>query len=80
MHPHSVLNGLSLGSSGVHAYFLHSFHLVPADEKDLVATAEYGGRVSAIIARDNILGMQFHPEKSQVLGLGLLCNFLRWTP
>lgn len=79
-HPHAVLNGLALGSSGLHAYFLHSFHLLPAQPKDLVAIAEYGGRVSAIIARDNILGMQFHPEKSQVLGLGLLRSFLQWSP
>jgi glutamine amidotransferase len=77
---HPVLESLSLGQAGLHAFFLHSFHLLPAHDDDLVAIAHYGGQVSAIVARDNILGMQFHPEKSQVLGLGLLRNFLRWMP
>lgn len=77
---HPVLDGLSFGEAGLHAYFLHSFHLLPADENDLLASAEYGGPVSAIVGRGNIVGTQFHPEKSQRLGLKLLSNFVTWNP
>lgn len=77
---HPVLEGITLGIAGLHAYFLHSFHLLPAREEDLYAVADYGGPVSAIVGRGNILGTQFHPEKSQSLGLQLLTNFMRWSP
>jgi glutamine amidotransferase len=77
---HPVLEGLSFGESGLHAYFLHSFHLLPEAATDLLATADYGGPVSAIVRRDNVVGTQFHPEKSQKLGLKLLANFLKWAP
>jgi glutamine amidotransferase len=59
---------------------VHSYQLNPAQRADLVADAEYGGAVAAIVARDNIFGTQFHPEKSQKLGLALIANFLQWNP
>ncbi len=61
-------------------YFVHSFHLECADESDLVATADYGGPVTAAIQRGNVFATQFHPEKSQENGLKLIENFLRWNP
>ncbi len=76
---HPVLDGLSFGERA-HAYFLHSYHLLPANPGDLLATAEYGGPVSAIVGRDTIIGTQFHPEKSQALGIKLLANFVKWAP
>ena len=72
--------GLTLGPQGLHAYFVHSFALNPAQRGDLVAQADYGGAVTAIVGRDNIVGTQFHPEKSQKLGLQLIANFLKWKP
>jgi glutamine amidotransferase len=77
---HALLDGLPLGPEGRHAYFVHSYQLRPADNADLVAQAEYGGAVTAVVARDNIAGTQFHPEKSQKLGLALIANFLQWKP
>ena len=77
---HTLLDGIVLGSEGWHAYFLHGFHLVAEREDDVIAVADYGGPVTAIIARDNIAGTQFHPEKSQRLGLKLIENFLKWKP
>jgi imidazole glycerol-phosphate synthase subunit HisH len=77
---HPLLGDLSLGRQGLHAYFVHSYQLKPADRADLVADADYGGAVTAIVARDNIVGTQFHPEKSQRLGLALIANFLQWKP
>ena len=77
---HPVFDGLPLGADGLHAYFVHSYHFVPADESDVLARTDYGGPVVAAVARDNLLGFQFHPEKSQKLGLALIANFLRWTP
>ena len=59
---------------------MHSYQLAPANKGDLVADTEYGGAITAVVARDNIAGTQFHPEKSQRLGLALLANFLRWKP
>ena len=59
---------------------MHSYQLYADDSDDLVATADYGGPVTAIVARDNIAGTQFHPEKSQTLGLKLIANFLKWRP
>jgi imidazole glycerol-phosphate synthase subunit HisH len=78
--PHPLLDGLKLGAQGLHAYFVHSYELKPARREDLVADTDYGGPVTAIVARDNIVGTQFHPEKSQKLGLALIANFLKWTP
>jgi glutamine amidotransferase len=80
MRPHPLLEGLPLGRDGRHAYFVHSYALNPSNRGDLVAEAEYGGPVTAIVARDNIFGTQFHPEKSQRFGLALIANFLKWTP
>jgi len=77
---HPMLDGFVLGPQGRHAYFVHSYQLKPSQPGDLVAEADYGGAVTAIVARDNIFGTQFHPEKSQKLGLALIANFLRWTP
>ena len=78
--PHHLLDGLTLGPQGLHGYFVHSYQLRPAERGDLVADADYGGPVTAIVARDNIVGTQFHPEKSQRLGLALIANFLKWKP
>ena len=77
---HPLLDGIATGDDGLHAYFVHSYQLAPADSADLVAQAEYGGPVTAIVARDNMVGTQFHPEKSQKLGLALIANFLKWKP
>ncbi len=77
---HALLDGIALGPQGLHAYFVHSYQLQPANKADLVAEADYGGPVTAMVARDNLAGTQFHPEKSQRLGLALLANFLRWKP
>jgi glutamine amidotransferase len=78
--PHPLLEGLPFGPQGLHAYFVHSFQLKPSQRDDLVAEADYGGAVTAIVGRDNIVGTQFHPEKSQKLGLALIANFLKWKP
>jgi glutamine amidotransferase len=78
--PHPLLDGLTFGPQGRHAYFVHSYQLKPSNRADLVADADYGGPVTAVVARDNIVGTQFHPEKSQKLGLALIANFLRWSP
>jgi glutamine amidotransferase len=77
---HPLLDGIDLGPRGLHAYFVHSYHLQPAEPSDLVAEADYGGPVTAVVARDNWAGTQFHPEKSQRLGLQLIANFLKWSP
>jgi glutamine amidotransferase len=80
LRPHPLLDQLSLGPQGRHAYFVHSFALKPAHRDDLIAEADYGGPVTAIVGRDNIVGTQFHPEKSQKFGLALIANFLKWQP
>jgi len=77
---HPLLAGIPAGNDGLDAYFVHSFHLRPNISEDLVASADYGGPVTAVVGRDNFAGTQFHPEKSQKLGLALIANFLRWTP
>ena len=78
--PHPLLDGIAVGPQGLHAYFVHSFHLKPAVRSDLVAEADYGGPVTAVVGRDTMVGTQFHPEKSQRLGLRLIANFLKWKP
>lgn len=74
---HPVLDGLKTGD---HAYFVHSYHLAAANPADRIAHCDYGGAVTAMVGRDNIIGTQFHPEKSQSTGLRLIGNFLNWTP
>lgn len=75
--PHPVLEGIATGN---HAYFVHSWQFRVADPADLLAHVDYGGPVTAVIGRDNIVGTQFHPEKSQAVGLRLIANFLGWKP
>ena len=76
-HAHPVLDGIATGD---HAYFVHSYHFRVTDPAHRLAFCDYGGDITAIVGRDNILGTQFHPEKSQAAGLRLIGNFLRWTP
>jgi glutamine amidotransferase len=76
-HPHPVLDGLKTGD---HAYFVHSYHMVVNDPAERQAHVDYGGDITAIVGRDNIVGTQFHPEKSQATGLRLIANFLNWKP
>jgi glutamine amidotransferase len=78
--PHPLLAGIPTGPDGLHAYFVHSYALKVADPADLVAEADYGGPITAIVARGTAAGTQFHPEKSQRLGLALIANFLKWKP
>ncbi len=75
--PHPVLNGLSTGN---HMYFVHSYHFVADDPAHRLAHCDYGGEITAIVGRDNMIGTQFHPEKSQAAGLRLISNFLQWNP
>lgn len=75
--PHPVFEGLK---DGDHAYFVHSFHLAPTDETHRLAAVDYAGAITAAVGRDNMIGTQFHPEKSQETGLRLIGNFLRWKP
>jgi glutamine amidotransferase len=77
---HPLLEDIPLGPDGLHAYFVHSYELKTARKSDLVAQADYGGPLTAIVGRDNMVGTQFHPEKSQRLGLALIANFLKWAP
>lgn len=77
---HPLLSGIETGPDGLHAYFVHSFHLVANDTHELIAETDHGGAITAIVGYDNIVGTQFHPEKSQTLGLKLIRNFLNWTP
>jgi glutamine amidotransferase len=77
---HPLLVDIPTGSDGLHAYFVHSYHLVPEDRVHVVAETNYGGSITAMVARDHLAGTQFHPEKSQTLGLKLLANFLKWSP
>jgi len=74
---HPVLAGISPGD---HAYFVHSFQFVTADARHCLATVDHGGPVTAAVGRDNLFGTQFHPEKSQAVGLRLIENFLGWRP
>jgi glutamine amidotransferase len=77
---HPVFKGLETGPDGLHAYFVHSFHFACARAEDRLATFDYAGTFTAMVAKDNMIGTQFHPEKSQRLGLELIANFLDWTP
>jgi glutamine amidotransferase len=74
---HPVLAGIATGD---HAYFVHSYHLVPENPRHLLARSDHGGPVTAVVGRDNLIGTQFHPEKSQATGLRLIANFLGWRP
>jgi len=74
--PHPLLDALPVR----HAYFVHSYRLDIGDKCDLLARTEYGGEIVAAIGRENMAGTQFHPEKSQALGLALIGNFLKWRP
>ena len=74
---HPVLKATHAGD---HAYFVHSYHFVAERRADVMAEVEYGGPVAAMIGRDNLVGVQFHPEKSQHVGLNLLGAFLAWRP
>jgi glutamine amidotransferase len=74
---HPVLAGMH---SGAHVYFVHSYRLVPAESSDVMAEVDYGGPVAAVVGHDNMVGTQFHPEKSQAVGLRLIANFLAWHP
>ena len=78
--PHPVFEGIPTGPDGLHAYFVHSYQMAVERPEDLVATTGYGGVVTAVVGRENVLGTQFHPEKSQTLGLALIGNFLKWKP
>ena len=80
VRPHPLFDGIRTGPDGLHAYFVHSYHLDATNEADVVARTGYGGPVTAAVARGNMFGTQFHPEKSQTLGLALIANFLNWTP
>jgi glutamine amidotransferase len=77
--PHPLFEAIATGERGLHAYFVHSFHLAARDEQT-IARADYAGPVTAVVGRDNLVGAQFHPEKSQALGLAFIANFLRWRP
>ena len=74
---HPLLAGIDAGSD---VYFVHSYHFVCESESDVVARADYGGPIAAIIGHDNMVGTQFHPEKSQTVGLRLIGDFLAWNP
>ncbi len=80
INPHALLEGIETGRQGLHAYFVHSYHLAVEERGQVVAETGYGGPVTAMVARDNLAGTQFHPEKSQKLGLVLIANFLKWMP
>jgi glutamine amidotransferase len=77
---HPLFAGLAEGGARPHAYFVHSYHLAATDPAHVLATVDYGGPITAAVGRDNLAGTQFHPEKSQAVGLRLIANFLRWAP
>ena len=79
-HDHALLAGIRTGDNGLHAYFVHSYHLATKDRGTVIAETNYGGPLAAVVGCDNIAGTQFHPEKSQALGLKLIANFLAWKP
>ena len=75
---HPIFDGIETGEKGLHAYFVHSYHMMPTDDDVVLATSNYGGDITAMVAHENRIGTQFHPEKSQTLGLALIANFLKW--
>ncbi|WP_350335757.1 imidazole glycerol phosphate synthase subunit HisH [Coralliovum pocilloporae] len=77
---HPVFAGIPTGPDGLHAYFVHSYHFRTASPDHVLAETDYAGSVTAAVGRDNMIGTQFHPEKSQTLGLSLIANFMRWAP
>jgi glutamine amidotransferase len=77
---HTLLDGIETGPDGLHAYFVHSYALAAQNPQEVLAVTDHGGSVTAMVGRDNIAGTQFHPEKSQTLGLKLITNFLGWSP
>lgn len=74
---HPVFEGVKAGD---HAYYVHSYHMLPEEPSDVLASCDYGGAITAAIGRDTIIGTQFHPEKSQRVGLQIIANFLAWKP
>ncbi len=80
LKPHPLFEGILLGPQGLHGYFVHSYELKPTNRADLLAQTDYGGPITAVVGRENMVGTQFHPEKSQRLGLALIGNFLKWKP
>ncbi|HKG73959.1 MAG TPA: imidazole glycerol phosphate synthase subunit HisH [Aestuariivirgaceae bacterium] len=80
LRDHPLLAGITYGENAPHAYFVHSFGFAPDNPSDILATTDYGGAMVAAVARGNMAGTQFHPEKSQALGINLLANFLEWRP
>ena len=76
-NPHPVLDGIKTGD---HAYFVHSYHMKVSDPAQRIAHVDYAGDITAIVGRDNVVGTQFHPEKSQATGLRIIANFLNWKP
>ncbi|WP_137702205.1 imidazole glycerol phosphate synthase subunit HisH [Marimonas lutisalis] len=76
-HPHPVFEGIETGN---HAYFVHSYHFSVHDPRQRLAHVDYGGEITAVVGRDNMIGTQFHPEKSQKTGLRMIANFLAWRP
>ena len=74
---HPVFAGIA---DGDHAYFVHGYRLVCARAEDTIAHVDYGGPITAAVGRDNLVGTQFHPEKSQAAGLRIIANFLAWRP
>jgi imidazole glycerol-phosphate synthase subunit HisH len=77
---HALLSDIPTGETGWHAYFVHSYQLKAKDPADVLAKTHHGAMITAMVARGNIAGTQFHPEKSQKFGLALIANFLRWRP
>lgn len=80
MRPHPLFEEIRTGDDGLHAYFVHSYQFVASSPEHVLAKTDYGAPLTAAVARDNLVGTQFHPEKSQGLGLSLIGNFLRWAP
>ncbi len=77
LHSHPVFSGIE---AGAHVYYVHSYEMRPANSANILAVSDYGGAITASVGRNNIVGTQFHPEKSQATGLKLLANFLNWRP
>ena len=77
---HAILDGIEIGEAGLHAYFVHSYQFSPQNADECILTTRYGQQITAMVAKDNMVGTQFHPEKSQKLGLDFIANFLTWKP